>query len=62
MKRTTEFILGLIGGIFGLIGAFAALLIGGVDAAFSSSGSSEITGMGWSAVILSTLESSAPLW
>ncbi|EIJ79177.1 hypothetical protein PB1_16509 [Bacillus methanolicus PB1] len=55
MKRTTEFVLGLLGGIFGFIGAFMALFIGGVDAAFSSSGTSEVIGLGWAAVILSIL-------
>lgn len=53
MKRTTEFVLGLIGGIFGIFSAIIALFIGGVDAAFSSSGTSDIVGLGWSAVILS---------
>lgn len=55
MKRTTEFVLGLIGGIFGFIGAFMALMIGGIDASFSSSGTSEIIGLGWGAVFLSIL-------
>ena len=32
MKRTAEFVLGLIGGIFGIICAFVALLIGGMGA------------------------------
>ncbi|HWO95763.1 MAG TPA: DUF4064 domain-containing protein, partial [Bacillus sp. (in: firmicutes)] len=53
MKRTTEFVLGLLGGIFGIIGAFIALFIGGVDAAIN--GSSNIIGLGWTAVILSIL-------
>ncbi|MGM7720569.1 DUF4064 domain-containing protein [Metabacillus sp. Hm71] len=53
MKRTTEFVLGLIGGIFGLIGAVMALFVGVVDEAFS--GSTEISGLGWSAVLLSIL-------
>lgn len=55
MKRTTEFVLGLIGGIFGFFGAFMALLIGGVDAAFASTGTSEIIGLGWAAILFSTL-------
>lgn len=55
MKRTTEFILGLLGGIFGFIGAIIALFIGGVDAAFSNSGESEIIGLGWAAIFLSIL-------
>lgn len=48
MKRTTEFVLGLLGGIFGFFAAFAALFIGGIDAAFSSSGTSDIVGLGCS--------------
>lgn len=55
MKRTTEFVLGLLGGIFGFIGAIIALFIGGVDAALSSSGDSEIIGLGWAAIFLSIL-------
>ncbi|COG14278.1 hypothetical protein bcgnr5383_37130 [Bacillus cereus] len=34
MKRTTEFVLGLIDGIFGLIFAFIALMIGGLMGIF----------------------------
>jgi hypothetical protein len=53
MKRTTEFVLGLLGGIFGFLAAIMALFIGGVDAAFNSSGTSEVIGLGWGAIILS---------
>ncbi len=55
MKKTTEFILGLLGGIFGFIGAILALFIGGVDAAFSDTGESQIIGLGWAAIFLSIL-------
>jgi len=55
MKRTTEFVLGLIGGIIGLFSAMAVLLIGGIDAAFSSSGTSDLGGLGWSAMLFSVL-------
>lgn len=55
MNRTTEFVLGLIGGIFGFVGAIMALFIGEVDAAFSSSGSSTVTGLGWAAFLFSIL-------
>ncbi|MFB5690258.1 hypothetical protein [Bacillus cereus] len=34
MKRTTEFVLGPIGGIFGLICAFIPLMIGGLMGIF----------------------------
>ncbi|MDA1657918.1 DUF4064 domain-containing protein [Bacillus cereus group sp. TH150LC] len=55
MKRTTEFVLGLIGGIFGIICAFIALMIGGMGAAFEADGANTIIGLGWGAVGLSTL-------
>ena len=40
-------------GIFGVIGAFIALMFGGLDAAFSDTGESSIIGAGWFAVLLS---------
>ncbi|MES5957519.1 DUF4064 domain-containing protein [Bacillus fungorum] len=55
MKRTTEFVLGLIGGIFGIICAFIALMIGGMGAAFEADGANTIIGLGWGAVGLSIL-------
>ncbi|MGX5677855.1 DUF4064 domain-containing protein [Bacillus toyonensis] len=55
MKRTAEFVLGLIGGIFGIICAFVALLIGGMGAAFEADGANTIIGLGWGAVALSVL-------
>ncbi|PGY16301.1 DUF4064 domain-containing protein [Bacillus cereus] len=55
MKRTTEFVLGLIGGIFGIICAFIALMIGGMGAAFEAEGANTIIGLGWGAVGLSIL-------
>ncbi|MFE7910825.1 DUF4064 domain-containing protein, partial [Bacillus mobilis] len=55
MKRTTEFILGLIGGIFGILCAFIALFIGGVGAAVEADGANQIIGLGWAAVALSIL-------
>ncbi|HLR79548.1 MAG TPA: DUF4064 domain-containing protein [Bacillota bacterium] len=55
MNRTAEFVLGLIGGLFGFLGAILALLIGGVDSAFNESGTSDIIGLGWGAFLFSTL-------
>ncbi|CAM4333279.1 MULTISPECIES: DUF4064 domain-containing protein [Bacillus] len=55
MKRTAEFVLGLIGGIFGVICAFIALMIGGMGAAFEAEGANTIIGLGWGAVGLSIL-------
>lgn len=53
MKRTTEFVLGLLGGIFGFGAAFFALFFGAVDEAVS--GSSEVIGLGWAALLFSAL-------
>ncbi|MFD1066967.1 DUF4064 domain-containing protein [Oceanobacillus locisalsi] len=53
--RTTEFVLGLIGGIIGFGAAILALMVGGIDAAFSESGTSEVTGLGWAAFLFSAL-------
>ncbi|AKO91962.1 hypothetical protein BEH_07535 [Priestia filamentosa] len=55
MKRTTEFTLGLIGGIFGILFAFAALFMGVIDSALNASGTSSLTGLGWGAVIMSII-------
>ncbi|HFR4156240.1 DUF4064 domain-containing protein [Bacillus cereus] len=55
MKRTAEFVLGLIGGIVGIICAFVALLIGGMGAAFEADGANTVIGLGWGAVALSIL-------
>lgn len=53
MNRTTEFVLGLIGGIFGFGGAVFAVMFGAVDEAVS--GSSEISNLGWAAMLFSVL-------
>ncbi len=53
-KRTAEFVLGLLGGIFGFFGAFFALTFGAIDTAFSGT-SSSVTGLGWSALLFSIL-------
>ncbi|KEK22868.1 DUF4064 domain-containing protein [Bacillus gaemokensis] len=55
MKRTTEFVLGLIGGIFGILCAFIALFIGGVSAAMDADSANSVIGLGWGAVALSIL-------
>src|SRR5699024_972485 len=55
LSRTTEFVLGLIGSVFGFLGAIVALIFGEFEAAFSNTGSSSITGLGWSAFIFSIL-------
>lgn len=53
MKRTTEFVLGLIGGIFGVFSGFLGMFIGSIDAAFN--GHSDVVGLGVGAIILSIL-------
>ncbi|MBG0964139.1 DUF4064 domain-containing protein [Bacillus sp. SRB1LM] len=55
MKRTTEFVLGLIGGIFGILCAFIALFIGGLGSALEADGANTVIGLGWGAVALSVL-------
>ncbi|AWB46845.1 hypothetical protein DCC85_06670 [Paenibacillus sp. CAA11] len=47
--------MGLVAGIFGIISSIIALMIGGVDAAFSSSGTSSVTGLGYAALLFSIL-------
>lgn len=54
-KRTTEFVLGLLGGIFGFIGSFIALAVGGLGSAFGASGASFISNLGWFALLFSIL-------
>jgi len=54
-KRTTEFVLGLIGGIFGFFGSFIALAVGGIGGAFGASGASTISSLGWFALLFSIL-------
>ena len=45
--KTASLILGIIGGIFGLIGATFALFIGGLGGALEAEGASQIVGLGW---------------
>ena len=55
VTRVTSLILGIIGGIAGFGGAVFALFVGGVDAAFSASGTSSIVGLGVAAILFSLL-------
>jgi hypothetical protein len=55
MNRTTEFVLGLIGGIFGLISSVFALFVGGVGQVFEVEDAGEVSGLGWAAVVFSIL-------
>ncbi len=54
LNRTTEFVLGLIGGIFGFGGAFFAMFFGAVDKATTGSGGS-ISGLGIAALIFAVI-------
>ncbi len=54
-RRTTEFVLGLLGGIFGFFGAIFALFIGYVGTAFEASGASTLVSLGWGAILFSIL-------
>lgn len=54
MKRNTEFVLGLLGGIFGFGGAILSILFGVVDGAVSG-GTSEVETLGWSALLASAV-------
>ena len=54
-KRTTEFVLGLLGGIFGFFASVFALAVGGIGGAFGASGASAISFLGWFALLFSIL-------
>jgi len=54
-SRTTELVLGLLGGIFGFFGAFFAIGIGGLGSAFGASGASDVVGLGFAAIVFSIL-------
>jgi len=55
MSRTTEFVLGLLGGIFGFIAAIIALAVGGIGKALGASGASTISGLGAGAILFAIL-------
>lgn len=54
-KRTVEFVLGLIGGIFGIIAGIMAMTVGGLASAFSADGASTVSNLGIGAILLSVL-------
>ncbi|MBI2128613.1 DUF4064 domain-containing protein [Candidatus Woesearchaeota archaeon] len=54
-KRTVEFVLGLIGGIFGFFGALIALMFGGIGYALGGKGASTVIGLGWLAILFSII-------
>lgn len=54
-KRTTEFVLGLIGGIFGIIGGMLAMGVGGAAAVFGVKSAGTVGNLGVSALLFSIL-------
>lgn len=54
-KLTAAMVLGIIGGVFGIIGALIALFIGGLGAAFEAEGGGTIAGLGFVAVFIGVL-------
>lgn len=50
--RTASLVLGIIGGVFGIIAGFLAMLIGGAGAAFQAQDSGTIIGLGFAAVFI----------
>lgn len=54
-RRTAELVLGILGGVFGLIGAGFALLIGGLGGAFEVAGAKQIVALGWVAIVASII-------
>ena len=50
--RTASLVLGIIGGVFGIIAGFLAMLFGGAGAAFQAEGSGTIVGLGIAAVFI----------
>ena len=53
ISRTIEMVLGILGGVFGLIGAIIAFFIGSLGSAFAVTGSSDVTVLGASAFLAS---------
>ena len=54
-KRTTEFVLGLLGGIFGFIGAIIAMFIGGIGSVLGAEDASTVIGLGLLAILFAII-------
>ncbi len=54
-KQTVEFVLGLVGGIFGFFTALIVLMFGGIGSTLGGEGASTIIGLGWLAIIFSII-------
>jgi hypothetical protein len=48
--RTGALVLGIIGGIFGIISAVLAFVVGGIGDFFDAEGAETVVGLGWSAL------------
>lgn len=55
MKRTAEFVLGLIGGILGILASLSGVLFGAVATAMNVDAGGVVSGASWGALILSIL-------
>jgi hypothetical protein len=55
VKRTAEFVLGLIGGIVGVLSGFSGVLLGGVAEALQVDGSGTVSTASWIAILFSVL-------
>ncbi|WP_109689916.1 DUF4064 domain-containing protein [Tumebacillus permanentifrigoris] len=55
MKRTAEFVIGLIGGIVGILCGFSGVLLGGVAEAMQVDGSGTVSAASWVAILFSVL-------
>jgi len=51
-KQTAALVLGIVGGIFGIIAAFIAMVVGGLGAAFGADGGETVVGLGFAAVFI----------
>jgi hypothetical protein len=54
-KHTTEFVLGLIGGILGIFGSLIALAVGGFGGAVGAEGATTVIGLGWLGILFSVI-------
>ncbi len=53
--RTASLVLGIIGGVFGIIAGFLAMVIGGAGAAFQATDSGTVIGLGFAAIFIGVL-------
>jgi hypothetical protein len=55
LKRTAEFVLGLIGGIFGVLAGLFLVFVGGVASAMEVKEGNIVSGVAWISILLSIL-------